>query len=391
MPFEILRNDITNMQVDAIVNTANPNPVIGSGTDAAIHAKAGPMLLLVRKCIGRLETGAAVMTPGFRLPAKYVIHTVGPVWRGGSHGEEELLRRCYRNALELARKKRLKSVAFPLISTGNYGFPKPLALKTATDVIREFLKEQDMEVFLVVFGRDSFQLSQTLQQEISSFIDDWYVREQMAKEYSFTVCDEYEPVGQTLDIASWPEEEATPGISLPYAPERRPRDEFDGEPDWWEVPQFRGVSAPCPAAPRRDYEDTGWSAEPEKTLAPAVSLEQMLKEQDEGFSATLLNLIDKTGKSDADIYRRANISRQHFSKIRKNPNYQPTKSTALAFAIALELDLEQTNDLIGRAGFALTRSSKSDLIIMYFIQKRHYDILDINTALFEFDQSLLGA
>lgn len=401
MPFEIVRNDITKMRVDAIVNTANPRPVIGSGTDAAIHAKAGPMLLLVRKCIGTLETGAAVITPGFRLPAKYVIHTVGPVWRGGGHGEEQLLRRCYRNALELARKKRLRSVAFPLISTGNYGFPKPLALKTATDVIGEFLGEHDMEVFLVVFGRDSFQLSRTLQQEISSFIDDWYVREQMAKEYSFTVCDDYEPVGATLDGDAWLEEEDSAGISLPVVPERRPSDEFDGEPDWWEIPQFRNLSEPCAAPPREVCNDVsfgreespyaGWRAEPEKIPAPAASLEQMLKEQDEGFSATLLKLIDKTGKKDSEVYRKANVSRQHFSKIRNNPGYQPTKSTALAFAIALELDLDQTNDLIGRAGFALTRSSKSDLIIMYFIGKRNYNIMDINAALFEFDQSLLGA
>ena len=409
MPFEIVRNDITNMQVDAIVNTANPRPVIGSGTDAAVHAKAGPMLM-VRKCIGDLETGSAVITPGFRLPAKYVIHTVGPVWEDGSRGEKKLLRQCYLSSLELARKKRLKSIAFPLVSSGNYGFPKALALEIATGAIREFLEENEMDVYLVVFSRESVRLSAVLQKEIRSFIDERYVRETAAKEYSFSVRADYEPVRNLME----PEEEYEDASEEDFDdrvyasepdPDYRPADEFDRDLDWWDIPQFQGredrntvypgASAPetAPMPEKRPAPKKAPKAAAPRPAVPmpSLSLAEMLKEQDAGFSDTLLKLIDRTGKKDSEIYRKANVSRQHFSKIRNNPRYQPTKSTALAFAIALELDLEQTKDLIGRAGFALTRSSKADLIIMYFIEKRNYDIIAINTALFEFDQSLLGA
>ena len=368
MPFEIVRNDITNMQVDAIVNTANPRPVIGSGTDAAIHAKAGPMLLLTRKCIGNIDTGAARITPGFRLPAKYVIHTVGPVWKDGGHGEAVLLRRCYENSLSLARRKGLKSIAFPLISTGNYGFPSELALEVACDAIRSFLEKHEMQIYLVVFNRESYRLSAKLQKDIRSFIDEQYAREQAAREYSFRVRSEYEPVQAIWEAPIY--DDAV----------------YDAAPEEPCLP-----SAPAPVEVRKARPQRQRTRKKEVKAAEPLSLEQMLKAQDAGFSETLLQLIAQTGKKDPEIYRRANVSRQHFSKIRSNPHYQPKKPTALAFAIALELDLEQTKDLIGRAGYALTSSSKADLIIMYFIQKKHYNIIDINAVLFEFDQSLLGA
>ena len=418
MPFEIVRNDITNMKVDAIVNTANPRPVIGSGTDAAIHAKAGPMLLLRRRLIGPMDVGSACITPGFRLPARYVIHTVGPVWQGGLCGEERLLRQCYVSCLELARKKKLRSVAFPLISSGNYGFPKDLALDIAADAIREFLTENEMDVYLVVFSRQAVLLSKSRQQDIRSFIDEHYVQEAAAKEYSFSVRTEYEPVRQIMEEP--PEKIYEDAVFAP-APEFRPEDEFDGEMDWWDIPTLgrdngaertgsperelleQTVCGYCPAPEDdRAYAPEEACAMPLPAAAPrpapkqavpkaALSLEDMLRRQDAGFSDRLLQLIDETGRKDSEIYRRANVSRQHFSKIRNNPAYKPTKSTALAFAIALELDLDKTRDLIGRAGFALTNSSKADLIIMYFIEKRNYNIVDINMALFEFDQSLLGA
>lgn len=171
MPFEIIRNDITNMRVDATVNTANPRPVIGSGVDAAIHAKAGPMLLSARKLIGIMNTGEARITPGFRLPCKHVIHTVGPVWEDGGHGEAWLLRQCYENSLRLALRHRCKSVAFPLISSGNYGFPKKVALDVAVEAIREFLKDHEMHVYLVVFSKESLELSGGLADQVRSFVD----------------------------------------------------------------------------------------------------------------------------------------------------------------------------------------------------------------------------
>ena len=340
MPFEIVRNDITQMRVDAIVNTANPRPVIGSGVDSGIHRAAGPALLTAREKIGRIGVGEAAITPGFGLNAKFVIHTVGPVWRGGLLGERKLLRGCYEASLALAAENGCASIAFPLISTGNYGFPKDEALQIALDAIRGFLNDHEMLVSLVVFDRESFQLSRERYREVASFIDENYIQEQASRQFSLR--------GNRDAV----EEFCAPMECAEAAPPRE------------SVPLPYGKSKP--------------------------SLADLLAQTDAGFSETLLKLIDKTGKKDSEIYTRANLSRQHFSKIRNNPHYQPTKPTAIALALALELDLEQTRDLIGRAGYALTGSSKFDVIIMYFIREKNYNLFDINAALFEFDQSLLG-
>ena len=337
MPFEIVRNDITLMQVDAIVNTANPRPVIGSGTDSRIHEKAGPRLLLAREAIGPISRGCSAITPAFNLPARYVIHTVGPVWQGGGFGEEKLLRSCYDSALALAAEYRCRSIAFPLISTGNYGFPKDRALQIAIAAFSAFLPKQDMQVYLVVFDRDSFRLSEKLFQNVASYIDQHYV-------------------------------------DLWGAAPRRPMEQRRPLRDSQVCESATVMYSPAPkAAPR------------------PLSLAEMLKREDAGFTETLLKHIDRTGKKDSEIYKKANLSKQHFSKIRKNPHYKPTKQTAIALALALELDLEQTRDLLGRAGFALTNSSKFDLIIRYFIEQGNYNIVEINIALYEFDQPILGS
>lgn len=332
MSFVIVRNDITNMQVDAIVNTANPKPVIGAGTDSVIHEKAGPKLLKARQRIGNIGVGCAAITPAFDLQAKYVIHTVGPVWEGGSYGEEMLLRNCYDNSLKLALSCNCKSVAFPLISTGNYGFPKDKALQIAIAAFSEFLLEHEMQIYLVVFDQASFKLSEKLFQSVASYIDEHYVETYL----------ESRRVMRRRVEADWCERSASICENV----------------------------APC--------------------ATKSLSLEDMLKEADAGFTETLLKLIDKTGKKDSEIYKKALLSKQHFSKIRNNPDYKPTKPTAIALALALELDLEETKDLIGRAGYALTNSSKFDLIIRYFIENKNYNIVEINLALYEFDQPLLG-
>ena len=336
MPFAIVRNDITNMRVDAIVNTANPRPVIGLGVDSAIHEKAGPRLLAARQKIGSIPCGSAAITPAFHLDAKYVIHTVGPVWDGGSYGEETLLRNCYDNSLKLALEHNCKSIAFPLISTGNYGFPKDKALQIAISAFSTFLLEHEMQIYLVVFGHKAFKLSEQLFQGVASYIDENYV-------------DSYEKVVY--------------GVAENIRRSRRRRD--------MDVCESM-IEMPCASE------------------AKAMSLEDMLKKADAGFTETLLKRIDQTGKKDSEIYKKANISKQHFSKIRNNPNYKPTKPTAIAFALALELSLEDTKDLIGRAGYALTNSSKFDLIIRYFIEQGNYNVVEINIALYEFDQPLLG-
>ena len=334
MPFEIVRNDITQMTVDAIVNTANPRPVIGLGTDSMIHEKAGPKLLIERQKIGPIDVGNAVITPAFDLHAKYVIHTVGPVWDGGNHGEEALLRRCYDNSLKLALEHGCQSIAFPLISSGNYGFPKDKALQIAISAFSAFLPEHEMQIYLVVFDRTAFHLSEKLFQKVASYIDENYV----------DACE-----------------------TMAFAAEREKR------------PSFRRNAQICESR-----------AVMEAACPKAMSLEDMLKQEDAGFTETLLKLIDQSGKKDSEIYKKANISKQHFSKIRNNPHYKPTKPTAIALALALELDLPTTKDLIGRAGYALTNSSKFDLIIQYFIEQGNYNVIEINMALYEFDQSLLG-
>lgn len=429
MPFEIIRNDITNMRVDAIVNTANPRPVIGSGVDAAVHAKAGPMLLAARKLIGVMNTGEARVTPGFKLPCKHVIHTVGPVWEDGGHGEAWLLRQCYDNSLKLALRHRCSSVAFPLISSGNYGFPKKVALDVAVEAIREFLKGHEMHVYLVVFSKESLKLSGGLADQIRSFVDDAYVQEREKAEYSFNVSRNFELVREWLGGP----EPASECEELP-ADWDRVDDTFHLEFDWEEAPaileldvarreseeQEKMVStgalpridplqpysySPAPGmgtppnvkkASRSEWNESRvpeseWRESTVIPLFDEKELQKMVQQADAGFSETLLKLIDLSGEKDSDVYKRANVDRKLFSKIRNNPQYKPSKPTAVAFAIALELDLEETRDFIGRAGYALSRSNKFDIIIEYFITHGRYDIYEINMMLFEFDQSLLGA
>ncbi len=329
MPFEIVRNDIVNMKVDAIVNTANPRPIIGAGTDKAVHDKAGARLLLARKEIGNIAVGEAAITPAFDLDANYVIHTAGPIWKDGRSGEEELLAYCFRNSLGIAKKKACESIAFPLISTGSYGFPKPLALQIAVREISSFLMENEMQVYLVVFEKQSFELSEKIFKSVSSYIDANYVSDKMNLEY--------------------------------------------------------GTSK----VRRRNYEDMLLHESSYEITSKMPNLDGMLNNLDRGFSETLLDLIDRTGKKDSEIYKKANVDRKLFSKIRNNVNYKPSKATALAFAIALELDLDETSDLLSRAGYALSQSSKFDVIVRYFIENKKYDIFEINSALFRFDQPLL--
>ena len=356
MPFEIVRGDVTALPADAIVNAANPRPVVGYGVDAGIHQKAGPRLLEARRRIGPIPVGSAAVTPGFDLPAKYVIHAVGPVWQGGGRGEEALLRRCYDSALALAAEKGCASVAFPLLSAGNDGFPKAAALRIAVAAFSDFLMDHDMRVILAVFDRDAFALSGKLFHSVKSYIDEHYIRARLREEYDLTGA----PPDRDVFLRRMREARRAAALAETSVAAGPPPDE-----------------APCP------------TAAPAPT-ATAPSLEDMLRRTDAGFSETLLRLIDRTGKTDAEIYKRANIDRKLFSKIRGNPAYKPSKPTAVAFAIALELSLDEARDLIGRAGYALTHSSKFDIIVEYFILQGNYDIFELNETLFCFDQPLIG-
>lgn len=342
MPFEIVRNDIVNMKVDAIVNTANPNPVIGSGVDSSIYEKAGSELLKEREKLGQIHFGAAAITDGFNLDAKYVIHTVGPIWIDGNNKEEKTLSSCYQKSLSLAKKYKCKSVAFPLISTGNYGFPKDLALEIAVREISSFILKNDIQVFLVVFDKDSFILSEKLFKSINSFIDEYYVNDLTTSNYhNRNFITRSDLLRYEEDCFSEENLETSKNICL-------------------------SKSNNCD------------------------DLNNMLKDLDASFSETLLKLIDKTGKKDSEIYKKANIDRKLFSKIRTNKNYNPSKSTALAFAFALELDYNETLDFIRRAGFTLSHSNKFDIIVEYFLKNKEYDIFKVNEVLFAFDQPLIG-
>lgn len=322
MPFTIVRQDITQMRVDAIVNAANTQLAMGGGVCGAIFRAAGASALQ-KACdaVAPIQTGGAAITPGFQLPAKYVIHAAGPVYSASEAWRcERLLRSAYLESLNLALRYKCRSIAFPLISSGIYGYPKKEALQVAVSAIREFLAREDMDVYLAVFDKASFAVSGELLGAVESYIDENYVA-------AHRVC-------------------------------RR---------GLLEVEQ-QALNA---AAPK--------------------SLDDWIGNLDEPFHTTLLRLIDAKGKTDVEVYKRANIDRKLFSKIRTGKGYLPGKRTVLALAVGLELNLKETDDLLERAGYALSHSQKFDVIVEYFIVNGRYDIFEINEVLFQYDQPLLGS
>ena len=362
MPFAIVRNDIALMEADAIVNTANPRPVIGAGTDSAVHQKAGPRLLEARKEIGDLPVGEAAVTPGFGLAAKYVIHVSSPWWKDGQSGEEALLRQCYDRALTLALEKECSSVAFPLLAAGTYGFPRDRTLRIAEAAFRDFLADHEMMIWLVVFDRKSFQVSEALFRSVESYLDETYVKEQLEKEYG----------GGRRS-----------GSLFPGLRRREKREELLEDASYASTPE-----PPMAGSALNQYPAGGMEADRKPSKA---DLEERLRKLDRGFSETLLDLIDASGEKDSAVYKRANVDRKLFSKIRNNRDYKPSKPTALAFAFALKLDLDQARDLLAKAGYALSHSSRFDVIVEYFLLRREYDLFQVNEVLFAFDQPLIGA
>lgn len=330
MPFSIVRNDIARVSADVLVNAANEALAPGGGVCGALYAGAGyDRMLAACHAIGRCPTGRAVTTPGFDLPCRWVVHAVGPVWRGGGHGEEALLRGCYRSVFAEVERLGAGSVAFPLISAGIYGYPVPAALEVARQEADAFLdRSPDVDVTLVVFSRDVIAAGVGLMGELREFIGDAYVEESPFM------------YGRRAELA-----EALP------------------------------VGAACPdGAP-----------------AGADDLAARLENLDASFSQALLALIDERGLTDAEVYRRANLSRQLFSKIRSRPDYHPSKPTAVALALALGLTLPETRELLARAGLALSRSSKFDVIVEFYLARGVHDVMTVNEALFAFDQPLLGS
>ncbi len=341
MPLIIIRQDITRMRVQAIVNAANSSLMGGGGVDGAIHKAAGPKLAEECRSLNGCRTGEAKITHGYDLPAEYVIHTVGPVWEGGGKNEAELLRACYINSLELAAKYGLETIAFPVISSGIYRFPADQAFNIAQETITEFLKDHEMTVYIVVFGKNVYTTVSDRYSDIEEFIDDRYVAERE-----------------------------------------------EGE----EARRYRLMrNGPLPDAASAAGEAVYYNACDEAMPLSQKSLEEALGDIDESFTQMLLRKIDEAGMTDVACYKRANIDRKLFSKIRSNMNYKPSKTTALAFAVALRLDIDETEELLRKAGYAISHSNKGDIIVEYFILKGIYDINEINRVLFSFDQAILGS
>lgn len=357
MPFNIVRNDITKIIADAVINTANPNPCFVSDTDAAIYTAAGEKeLLQARKVIGDIAVGEVVVTPAFKLNAQYIIHTVGPTWQGGAHGEFEKLFACYEKSLVKAKELGCKRIAFPLISTGVYGFPKNDALQIVIRAISKFLLENDMKVELVVFDRKSFELSGEIFAEVDEYIDEHYVKKPLN--------DEYNVVRESSDSYK---------LEKQRFRRRRLRAEREAE------------QRICSDLERNLAEESV-----KRCIPVSYNLDDIDESIGETFQERLLRWVDEKGLSDVEVYKKANMDRKLFSKIRCNVDYKPKKKTAVALAIALELDLEDTVDLLGRAEIALSPSSKFDLIIRYFISNQIYDVYTINMALFKHNQQILG-
>ena len=381
MPFQIIRNDITKVKADAIVNTANPFPVIGSGTDSAVYRAAGrEELLEERRKIGSIARGQAVSTPAFHLQARYIIHTVGPSWVDGKKGEGEILHACYANSLALAAELGCESVAFPLISSGSYRFPKERALQIALAEISSFLLNHDMEVILVVFDERSFALSGRLVGQIEEYIDEHEVKKLRREEYSsFDRSERPQRLYQARRKETFSESDAAP----PF---------WKGSEDYGSLHDASKLSSPVFAhASAPAFMDESLDASEETELDASVkTLDELVRSRGETFQERLFHLIDQSGMDDVTVYKNANIDRKVFSRIRCNQDYQPSKKTAIAFAIALKLDLPATNDLLSRAGMALSPSSRFDLIIAYFVSHGIYDIFEINAALFKYNQPILG-
>ncbi len=329
------------MKVDAIVNAANTDLQMGGGVCGAIFKAAGATKLQAA-CdkLAPIKTGEAVITPGFDLPAKFVIHAAGPVYRyQNAEQSEKLLRSAYMESLRLAIESECESIAFPLISSGIYGYPKDEALKVAASAIQDFLVDHDIDVTLVVFDKSAFTVSRELLGAVESYIDEHYV----------------------------------------YKHEIRRRKLLDAER------QVMSEADECSGIFRKPLLEDMFAS-----VGEPAPLDDLVGNLDEPFSQMLLRLIDAKGMTDVEVYKRANLNRKLFSKIRSNKGYMPSKRTAIALAVALKLSFDETDDLLRRAGYALSHAVKFDVIVEYFIANSKYDVFEINEVLFEYDQPLLG-
>ena len=353
MPFKIVRNDITKMRCDAIVNTANTKPIIGSGCDYAVYKAAGKRRLSEyrEKNIGEVPEGDVFLTPGFRLPARYIIHAVSPLYIDGAHGEEEKLRDCYRKRLSLAWEQQCRSIAFPVISTGSFGYPKEEGIRIAADEIQAFLQNHEMLIYLVVFDAQSARYGKRFDKDLQAYIDENYVGAKHHEEYSI----------QTMALRRDLDDESF----SPYENDLYEDDLYEEDSD-------------------EDSEE-----ENEFTELDESKLEERMKHLSDSFSEYLLYLIEEKGMTNADVYKRALVDKKTFSKIKNHADYHPQKMTAMCLCMGAKLNLDETRDLLTRAGYALSPCDKTDIIFSYFIENQIYDMIELDIQLEEHGLSCL--
>ena len=377
MPFKIVRNDITKMRCDAIVNTANTKPIIGSGCDYAVYKAAGKRRLSEyrEKNIGEVPEGDVFLTPGFRLPARYIIHAVSPLYIDGAHGEEEKLRVCYRKSLSLAWEQRCRSIAIPVISTGSFGYPKQEGIRIAADEIQAFLQNHEMLIYLVVFDAQSARYGKRFDKDLQAYIDENYVDAKHHEEYSVQTM----TLRRDLDdaICQPGETELDDALRQPDGTDLDDESFSPYENDLYEDDLYEEDS------------DEDSEEENEFTELDESKLEERMKHLTDSFSEYLLYLIEEKGMTNADVYKRALVDKKTFSKIKNHTDYHPQKMTAMCLCMGAKLNLDETRDLLARAGYALSPCDKTDIIFSYFIENQIYDMIELDIQLEEHGLSCL--
>ena len=375
MPLKIVRNDITKMQTEAVVNTANEEPIYSSGCDSAIYMAAGEQELLKyrQEHIGYRNEGDVFITPGFNLYAKYIIHAVSPLYIDGNQGEEELLRKCYRDSLLLADENKVKSIAFPLISTGGFHYPKEEAMRIAVDEINSFLLSHSMDVFLVVFDTKSTLLGVKIYPELEAYIDHNYVCERREEEYGDRYYgsvrkgdagyDEYADLQKDLEKRR----PVRPGIFKSLANKATRCDDIKDND--YDNAEACVAAAPCDISLEMGFDES--------------ALDERMQHISDTFSQYLMYLIQSKGMDNVEVYKRAIVDKKMFSKLKNNPDYHPQKITALCLCVGAKLNIDETRDLLARAGYALSPCDKTDIIFKFFIEKEIYDMIEIDIQLEE--------
>lgn len=360
MALKIVRNDITQMDTEAIVNTANEEPVIGKGCDYAIYTAAGidELLEYRKENIGHVDEGEVFITPGFELAARYIIHIVSPKYIKDDEKNEKKLYESYMKGLVLAYENGVESIAIPLISSGSYGYPKEEAARIAITAINEFLTKYNMLVYLVVFDEESNAAVKKKYSDIDEYIDNNYVSEKIHEESHF--------LGAMMHMAQ----------PMGMAESKKHSRSVFGKKE---------AIADREICMCDELEEAVFDEEHENML------NERMKHLADSFSEYLLYIISSKGMENAQVYKRALVDKKTFSKIKNNVEYHPQKITALCLCVGAQLNLDETKDMLARAGYALSPCDKTDVIFSYFIENQIYDMIEIDIQLEEHGLSCIIA